>query len=99
MSFLTQPTRVNELSVETVQDHTSNVSLRVASTGSAIVDGSFMPARTFSGVASVDSTQIADGEMAFLVDDQTGGSSSSCTLQFRSGATSYQFAAIDATLR
>lgn len=102
MSFLTQPTRVNELSVDTVQDATaSRCSFRVASTGTANFDGNavfdqdvdlsaatFKPRLQVGGSESFDSTELQDGEAAFLA---PAAGSSEATLQIRSGATMFFF--------
>lgn len=92
MSFLTSPTRLNEVLIDSDQTWVSRKSLKVPSGATQSVagdldasEGFFFPSQTDSGSAALS---IRSGE--FLVGEVSGTSS---VLQFRSGNTVHQFVA------
>lgn len=82
MSFLTSPTRIHDLEINSDQTWLSNATLDASQAATLLQES--------AGVASVDSTDLADGELRVLTD----ASSSSGTIAFRSGATTYEWATL-----
>lgn len=82
MSFNTQPTRIHDLVINSDQTYLSGNTLDASA-------AAFQPQQD-TDVASVDSTSLADGEFRVLTD----ASSSSATLAYRSGGTTYEWATL-----
>lgn len=91
MSFNTQPTRINELLVDSDQTWVSRKSFRVPSDGTAAFDGPFVFSNlTRNTKATPAAGDIGDEELTINIDDDTGASSDA-TITFKSGNTVYEW--------